>query len=48
MSEAYNSRGFADGKKARLPFRWPQRETGKTAMFLMPSGPVNTRPALAK
>ena len=38
----------ADGGKARLPFRWPQRETGKTTEFLIPSRPVDTRTAINK
>ena len=37
------TRKAADGIGARLPLRWPKRETGKTASFLMPSRPVNTR-----
>jgi len=31
-----------DGGKTRLPLRWPQQETGKTAAFLIPSCPVDT------
>lgn len=38
----------ADGGKARLPLRWPQRETGKTTEFLIPSRPVDTRTAINK
>jgi hypothetical protein len=33
---------FMDGGKTRLPFRWPQQETGKTAASLVPSRPVDT------
>jgi hypothetical protein len=32
-----------DGKRARLPFRWLQWETGKTTAFPIPSRPANTR-----
>lgn len=35
----------ADGGEARLPLRWPKRETGKTALFFMPSRSVDTRTA---
>ncbi len=40
---ASRTRKAPDGIEARLPLRWPKRETGKTASFLMPSRPVNTR-----
>ena len=33
----------ADGIQARLPMRWPKQETRKTAPFLVPSRPVNTK-----
>lgn len=36
-------RGRADSTKARLPLRWPMREIGKTALFLMLSRPIDTR-----
>jgi hypothetical protein len=33
---------FANGITARLPLRWPKRETAKIASFLPPFGPVDT------
>ena len=35
-------RWLADGIKARLSFRWPQREIGKIDAFVVPSGPIDT------
>jgi hypothetical protein len=51
LPNANRSLGFmekrrsADGEGARLPFRWPRRETGKTFAFSMPSRPANIRTA---
>gem|GEM_PF-5281774 len=37
-----------DGEEARLPLRWPKQETGKTALFSIPSSPADTRTATYK
>lgn len=38
---AHGSNGEANGTEARLPFRWPRREIGKTAGFFLPLRPID-------
>jgi hypothetical protein len=33
----------AGGIRARLPFRWSEREIGKTALFPVPPSPIDAR-----
>ena len=44
-SEGTGRRRIADRTEARLPFRWPAPETGKTVLFLMLPCPVGMRSA---
>src|SRR5690606_39865426 len=37
----------ANGTEARLPLRWPGRETGKTALFFLPLRPVDMQAAFS-